>query len=327
MSAPVMPQNFQVQTANAQVFLSWNPVVGATIYSIERSLDEGMTWVLSIASSVPRYLDTSVTVGVQYTYRVQASDGVNGGAFTSPLSAVPTNTADVSLGQLRLMCKQRADMVNSNFVSDSEWNLYINQSYFELYDLLVTTYEDYFVQTPYVFTADGTSAQYTLPTDFYKLMGVDFGLFNNTNAWAALNKFNFIARNKYIYPQLNANPIGPISLQYRLVGNTLMFIPTPSSGQYLRVWYIPKLTELLQDTDILNGISGWSEYVLVDAAIKAMQKEESDVSVLMMQKQALLKRIEQSSMNRDEGQPDTISDVRSVSDRWGGYSGESWAGF
>ena len=64
----------------------------------------------------------------------------------------------------------------------------------------------------------------------------------------------------------------------------------------------------------------WSEYVIVDAAIKASQKEESDVSILMQQKMALIKRIEDSAMNRDVGQPDRISDTRNST----GYGGGGW---
>ena len=107
-----------------------------------------------------------------------------------------------------------------------------------------------------------------------------------------------------------------------------MFIPSPTANQYVRVWYIPKLVQLLKDTDIMTGVSGWTEYVICDAAIKAMQKEESDVSVLMSQKMALMKRIEESAMNRDVGQPDTVSDTRSRTNSFDGmgYPG-GWGGF
>lgn len=105
-----------------------------------------------------------------------------------------------------------------------------------------------------------------------------------------------------------------------------MFIPTPSGSQTIRVWYVPRVTQLLQETDMLDGVSGWTEYVIVDAAIKALQKEESDTSVLMAQKMALIKRIEESAMNRDVGQPDCISDSRTRSSIWGGYGSPNGGG-
>lgn len=309
MATPAIPSNYILQQGNGQVFLSWNIVPGAVNYEVQRSTD-GVTFAnYATTGLVNSYLDTNVDVGTQYFYQVSSLTFTGQSAYTNPLSIVPVNTGDLSLGQIRLMAQQRSDLVNSPFVTTSEWNLYINQAAFELYDLLVTEYEDYFLKSPLQITTDG-SEQYTLPNDFYKLLGVDLGLANNTTAWITLKKFQFIERNRYVYPQINSTFFGVFNLQYRLMGNTLFFIPTPSAGQFLRIWYIPKLTELLKDTDILTGISGWGEYVIVDAAIRAMQKQENDVSVLGAQKMMLIKRIEEAAMNRDAGQPDCISATR-----------------
>lgn len=236
-------------------------------------------------------------------------------------------STSMTLLQLRDATRQRADMVNSTFVSDPELNSYINQSYFELYDLLIDVYEDYYVAPPLIIPTNGALQQYPLPDGvlysaapaFYKLMGVDLGLNALQNSFVTLKKFNFISRNRYVYPQLTSTYLGVFNLRYRLVGNTLMLIPTPSGGQFLRIWYIPRLTTLAIDADTVDGISGWTEYIICDAAIKCGQKEETDVSILMAQKAALIKRIEESSMNRDAGQPDTISDTRSRSEAWGQY--------
>ncbi len=323
MAVPAIPQQFYLQQGNGQTFLSWAIVAGATSYSVNRSTD-GVSFSEIDTPSTNSFLDDTVTVGTQYFYQVASVNGDGTSSYTSAQSIVPTNTADLSLGQIRLMSQQRADRVNSNFVTLPEWNTYITQSYFELYDLLVDVYEDYYVQEPLIFATNGES-RYDLPDDFYKLLGVDCGQGSNSNAWVTLKKFEFISRNRYIFPNITSTFLGVFNLQYRLVGNQLMFIPTPASGQYIRVWYIPKLTQPLQDTDILKGISGWTEYVITDAAIKALQKEESDVTILAAQKQMLIKRIEESAMNRDAGQPDTISSTRN----WGargdgpGYDGQS----
>ena len=51
----------------------------------------------------------------------------------------------MNLTQLQLEVRRRSDMENSQFIKDVELTTYINQSYVELYDLLVSIYEDYFV--------------------------------------------------------------------------------------------------------------------------------------------------------------------------------------
>lgn len=325
---PPVPSNFQVQQGNGQVLVSWDIVVGSTSYTVQRSTDNvSFTTVSSPANN--SYLDTTVIQGTAYYYQVAAVNGSGTSPFTNPLQIIPAQPGLLSLGQVREMSKQRADRTNSNFVTDSEWNTYINQSYFELYDILTTTYEDYYTSTQALFVTDGSSQQFSLPDGIktfltitgssfvakpmYKLLGVDCGLALSSNAWVTLHKFDFIDRNRFVFPNITSTFLGVFNLRYRLFGNTLFFIPTPSAGQYLRLWYIPRMATLLQDTDLVDGVSGWTEYIIVDAAIKAMQKEESDVTALMLQKQALIDRIQAAAMNRDAGQPDTISNTRGQS--------------
>jgi hypothetical protein len=317
LAIAAIPSSFAVQSGNGDILVSWALTAGATSYSVQRSTD-GVSYSVIATPSDNQYLDESVTVGTLYYYKVASVNSSGTSSYTNAQSAIPTITGDLSLGQTRLMAKQRADMVNSQFVTDSEWNTYINQSYFELYDLLVNVFEDYFVADPVIITTDGSDS-YALPNGtnfsgarpYYKLLGVDCGQGpTSNNAWVTLKKFEFIKRNAYIYPNVTSTYLGVFNVQYRVLGNKIKFIPVPSANQYMRIWYIPRMQWLLRDTDILEGISGWGEYVIVDAAIKAMQKEESDVSVLMLQKQMLKARIEESASNRDAGAPDTISNTR-----------------
>lgn len=340
MAIPAIPYNFIVQTANAQVLASWDFAAGATSYNVQRSTD-GITYSVVGTVSSNSYLDTSVTQGSQYWYQVAAINGSGTSPYTAPQSAVPTMTGEMSLGAIRLAAQQRADRVNSQFVSTSEWNSYINQSLFELYDLLITCYEDYFVAPPCSFVADGVTCLYTLPngvasfnnqagtpfvpSPFYKLMGVDLALNNASNAYVTVNRFNFIDRNRFVYPNTASTIYGVFNLQYRLIGNQIEFIPTPSAGQGIRLWYIPRLQQLLKDTDVTTaGISGWIEYVIVRAAMYALAKEESDIAHLQQEILFLKGRIEESAMNRDVGQPDVISDVRGATG-WDSSTG-GWNG-
>jgi hypothetical protein len=244
-------------------------------------------------------------------------------------------TGELPLSSIILQAQQRADRVNSNFVTKPEWINYVNQAMFELYDLLVTVYEDYFIATPAQFSTNGSTFQYPLPDGvtsfvngltyqpgyiappFYKLWGVDLAINTANNAYVTLNKFNPIDRNRYVYPNSASTIYGVYNMQYRLIGDSIEFIPVPAGNQIIRIWYIPRLTQLLQDTDVTTqGISGWIEYVIVRAAKYALDKEESDTTQLNTELVALNDRIRASAMNRDAGQPDTVSDIRK-----GGYWG------
>jgi hypothetical protein len=348
MAIPGIPQNFTVQTGNSQNLISWAQSPGATSYLIQRSLDNVTFMPLVTVTGSPlasSYLDTAVTRGVQYWYNVAAHNSSGTSPYTPAQSAIPTVTGEMSLAQIRLQAQQRADRVNSNFVTTPEWNTYINQALFELYDLLVTCYEDQFVATPIQFVTDGSTflwplpdglltfesginpQQTLVPPPFYKLLGVDLALNNATNAYVTINKFMFTDRNRFVYPNTASTLYGVFNMQYRLLGNNLEFIPTPTAGQSIRLWYIPRMTQLLQDTDISSeGVSGWIEYAIVRAAKYALDKEESDTTKLDQELLFLKGRIEESAANRDAGNPDKISDTRSNIGSGYAGTGQGWNG-
>lgn len=226
----------------------------------------------------------------------------------------------VTLAQLKTQSRQRADMENSTFIADSELTTMINASAAELYDLLIGVYEDYNLTSQNVSIVPNTDT-YSLPTDFYKLRGVDLVLDNLGNA-VTMKPFNFNERNAYLFTP-TWNVVGLNYLRYHIQGNNIRFVPVPNTSQTMKLWYIPAITRLVQDSDTLDGVNGYEEYVVLDAAIKMRVKEESDVQELMIQKQAMKQRIESMAQNRDAGMPEKVSDVTKTIpfEFWAFYNG------
>lgn len=410
---PSVPGNFFVQMGNAQILLTWNPVPGATSYSIQRSLD-GVNYSNLTTVTASSFLDTTTLVGTAYWYQIASVNGAGTSNYNPtqanslPAMEIPTVSGQMSLYAIRLASQQMADRVNSNFVSMPEWNKFINLAADELYDLITTVFDDYQMYNPvyfqtgsgiqqtavaqgvvYVITAIGTTtnAQWNaigapgsvtvgmqfvantsisipgtgtvqippqsstypmpdglskfqdaagntvIPPPIYKLSGIDLGLNNTPNGFVTVSKYNFIDRNRYVFPNTASTIYGVFGLQYRFLGNTIRFIPQPSSQQPIGLWYIPRRVQLLQDTDISEGYNGWVRYVIVRAAKYALDKEETDTSKLDSEILYLKSRIEESAPNRDEGQADTVSDARSAQGYgpdgssgggWGGPQGYGW---
>lgn len=342
-----IPSNFYVQTANGVNLVSWDLTAGADTYTVQRSLDNITYSTIASVTGSPlatSYLDTAVTQGTQYWYQVSASGNLGTSLFTTAQSVVPVKQGEMCLSQIRLASQQKADRVNSNFVGLPEINQYINRSMYELYDLLVTVYEDYYMSQPIQFVSDGVTFMYPLPNGtntflnglnpaqtitprpYYKLLGVDLALNNAVNAFVTVNKFNFIDRNRFVYPNTASTIYGVFNLQYRVMDDNIMFIPTPTAGQALRLWYIPRLELLLQDTDVtVAGINGWIEYVITRTAKYILDKEESDTTKLDAEILFLKARIEETAANRDAGLPDKISDSRQGNWGNGWYGGNNGA--
>lgn len=348
---PGIPQNLYVTTGNGNNCLNWAIVAGATTYPIQRSTD-GVTFTALSAPAVNWFVDTTATAGVQYWYQI-ASNNTGG---TSPYASVGTNglpltitsclPGQINLGYLRYQSKLRADKLRSQFLTDDEWNFNINQSAKRLYDLLITKFgEKYFLAQPvqipttdfvtsvgmaYVALPNGTL--YGNAPAFYKLSGVDVSVNPGNGQWFTLPKFNWIDRNRYSTLQLSGTVSSTWGFAYCDNGSNVWFIPNPNAGLYVQLWYIPLMTEMLLDTDMMDfSVSGWSEIVIVDAAIKALVKEESydQAQALASERTGLIDRIQETAANRDVGQPNTVSNTRARAGdpNFGSFGGFGSSGF
>lgn len=225
----------------------------------------------------------------------------------------------ITLLELRTQSRQRADMERSQLVTDAELTSYVNASTAELYDLLCESYgSEYYVintEIPVVANQD----MYALPDGtlygnapaFYELKGVDLKIANQS--YINVRQFNFNERNRFGDFSV-WDLIGITNVRYRLVGQSLLFSPMPDRNATLRIWYVPLPVQLVADGDTLDDLNSYSEYIITDAAIKMMQKEESDVSVLMAQKEALKKRIIDKSQQRDASVSGSVSDIYAEND-------------
>lgn len=339
-----VPSGVYVSTGNGQVCLNWQLVAGATSYSVQRSVDQ-ITWAtLTPAPTVPQFVDTTCLIGTLYYYQIASvsSAGTSGyqgfGTNGLILSIIPCAPGQINLGYLRYESKLRADLLQSNFITNDEWNLMINQSAKELYDVLVCKFgEDYYLAPPLIIVSSGLLL-YPLPngTNYkntngipdpngqpapacYKVHGMDYNCYGaqvtNQQGWVSMSRFMFADRNKFslLFGAALTNTAGQFyNAQFREMGSDVYILPT-NSGQSFRLWYVPLSQDLLKDNDMISqSYSGWWEYITVDAASKALEKQEffEQANALLARKDALLMRIETTAANRNVGQPNVATNSR-----------------
>lgn len=346
---PYQPQNLVAEQSDGNILLTWQGSLGATSYQIQRSTDGVNFSNYATTGVATQYLDALPGIGIMYWYQVAGINVTGTGPYSNAAQMVAAPPSEMSLFELRLRSQQTADRVNSGFVTTSEWNAFIRLAMYELYDLLMTTYEDYFAQDYVSILTNGTTANYPLPDGvtnylggsytgtsgapahaFYKLAGVDLNVNTSvvTPSRVSLLRFDFIKRNQYVYPNSTSTIYGVYNMRYRLMGNNINIIPTPAGSQTLLLWYSPRLPALLRDTDLTTlGVSGWLRYPIVRAAKYAIDKEQEGANTDKLDAELLFlkTRIEQAASNRDAGIADTISETRQDpvygSSGWGGASG------
>ena len=415
---PYQPQNLTSEQADGNILLNWQASLGATSYTLQRSTDNVNFSTLSTLGQVTQYQDSLPGIGIQYYYKIAAVNSDGTSPYSSVTTAIAAPPSEMSLYELRLRAQQTADRVGSQFITTTEWNAFLRIAMYELYDLLIGSYEDYFAQNLVYITTNGSQQYYPLPdgvtnypggnysastvftftissasasinavysnngyqftvsstissgttlsvtgtgtplpngiltkvsgtgdseitfqsysitlsgqpaSAFYKMAGMDLAVNTSTvnPAWVTLKKYNFIDRNKYVYPNSTSTIYGVYNQAYRIMGQQLQFIPVPAGNQTIRMWYAPRLPALLKDTDLTTlGFSGWLRYPIVRAAKYALDKEEgSDTSKLDTEIVFLKQRIQEMASNRDAGMPDTISDTRREGLYGGGPGGPGW---
>jgi len=225
----------------------------------------------------------------------------------------------ITLGSIKQQARERCDRVNSTFFTEDEMNNYATHGYKALYDILVQKFgDDYFVGDPFLITADGINDTFDLPEDFYKLAGVDMSVnLSDPSAWYTLKPFMMAERNRFVLKTV-PTAIGRISTRYKIRGNKLWFSPIPNAGQVFRVFDSIRPVELTDDADLIDGVSGWELYIILDMCVAMMAKEESDVTPFIAQQAQIIKRIEEAAENRDAGSPQRVSDVLTGYDLYGG---------
>lgn len=344
-TVPYQPQNLDAQQADGNILLTWSGSLGALSYNIQRSND-GVNFTDLATASAGQYIDQYPGVGIQFYYQVAGINISGTGPYSAIVSMVAAPPGEMSLGELRLRAQQTADRDESDFVVTSEWNAFARLAVYELYDLLIGSYEAYNIAPPVYINTNGSTFTYDLPNGYnnylggintgltgvpaarwYKIHGVDLGVNTSNNAWVTIHSFNFVDRNNFVYPNSTSTIYGVYNMRYNIVGDKLMIIPTPAGSQQVRIWYAPVLPSLLADTDLTTiGYSGWLRYPIVRMAKYALDKEEgSDTSKLDAELLYLKTRIEQISQNRDQGMPQTISNTRRDPVYGGGFSNDGGA--
>ena len=148
-----------------------------------------------------------------------------------------------------------------------------------------------------------------MPADFGNLLGVDYLPGGDTSTKFTLYEFSWAERNDYRNTFRNFSYAGT-SFQWRILGNNLRIAPVPAgSSDILTVHYVPEFVPLALDTDVLLTELIFDEFIVTYAAIRALDKEESDSGALRANLAELTRFIKQFGESRQIAQPRQISVV------------------
>lgn len=237
----------------------------------------------------------------------------------------------VTLATLTARARERADMVNSSFITDTADSLWawVNEGAQKLHDKLVEAYGNEYVEKNATLTLVGGTTDYALPSDFYKILLLEIFI---GSRWLTLKQYTRQEQNAFSSATVSWRGLP----RYRLTKNMttradlIRMEPDPGGNYTGRVWYAPQL-QVYNNSDVITGVpymaattdyidvpNGWERYIILYAAIRALKKEESDSTALERELAKEESDLDSIIQNRNADQPFSAvdMDVVDLDPRW-----------
>lgn len=214
----------------------------------------------------------------------------------------------VTLSQLRTDVVEQADLVDvdtTTFITTTVMNRWIVQSSRRFIGMLLGAYGDRYFESLHEFSTVVGTGQYALPSDFFQAYQVSairdghvYALYpatDNEMAWGE----DTSGEVEYA----RARP------RYRLLGDYIEMVPVPSTVYRVQIRYAPTkiaynsggtaIADLSADTDYIDGINGWEQWIVYDVCCKALAKQREDFSEFTLLKNEIREDIYRDANNRD----------------------------
>lgn len=202
----------------------------------------------------------------------------------------------------------KADMVSSQFVTDTQLLSFLNEEIAELHHVLVVSKQDYLSDEEIITLVSGQES-YPLPDNFLKALKV-FPLDSANRRGTPLRRFQLEDAGDSVLG-VSASTASPADvLTYRVRGSRIWFSPTPSSGS-VELWYVPQFTTLTSLDSPIPSIypAGWESFAVAGAAAKCIIKAQRDPTSLLSEKGAAKQMVLELLQDRDQGGPAQMIDV------------------
>ncbi len=122
----------------------------------------------------------------------------------------------------------------------------------------------------------------------------------------------YVRAERNVYRNLNTGGAWFDIPRYSLIGSNIRLYPAPSTVMAGEILYAPEATVLTTGSDTVNYPNGWERFIVLDAAIQCLAKEESDVRTLVAEREKVIREIELAKESRDLATPMRVVDTSNL---------------
>lgn len=187
-----------------------------------------------------------------------------------------------------------ADVPGTNFITDAMVTRWLNLGLKKVYEMAYAADPDaYDMKKDTSITTVAGTDNYTLPADFWKQKGISLTQGDFTGK---LERMDFGGKRDWYN-----NEQGVPRFWHFYTRSKILLFPTPDGAYPLTIWYVPVYTQLATGSDTFDGIHGFEEYGIYEAAIKCRIKSEGEINELLAMKSVVENEISDMAAERDIG--------------------------
>lgn len=202
--------------------------------------------------------------------------------------------------------RNRTNMETSTFVTNAEITEYLNQEIAELWARLVQGSGAPHYRSLYSIAVTPAQTLYPLPGDFWQVQGVEATI----NSVAVMIR-PFMPREHAAQSRIGTYPFPyPYSdyIRYRVQADNIEFLPATQTFT-ATLFYTACAPRLVNPTDTFDGFNGYEMAPIYGACATVREKEETDPSFFLSQRERLYQHIDSLAAQRDASEPERVQDV------------------
>ena len=207
--------------------------------------------------------------------------------------------------QGRSLIQQRCDIENATHQQNSEFNNHINDAARYVHDFLISTYGSRYSIAFEGFDTVADQSTYDLATlsspitDVYRIVQVRLNIDDISYPLGSTN----LDGPRYTSSQSWGPGFLPEFMPILQADSTtgILFYPTPDAAHSIQLRYHPIAPEYTSDSDLIT--MPHTDLLIIEACIRAKDKEERDASRFMQERNLIQKRIEDWASPIDQANP------------------------
>jgi len=203
--------------------------------------------------------------------------------------------------QLQVLVSSWLDDTNNGYFTLSEVKTWLNNAQRETQKMVIQAFEGHYrkvVQTTLV----QYQREYQLPTDFKKLSRLEVVLSGTTFQNEDCQRLVKITENQQdLMPERTGTP-----QTYYFKGDQVVVVPAPDAAKTLRLTYLYRAADMVNDADLPDVPADYHEYIAVLATLDGLYKDGRDPGAMLNKKEYFEKLFKQDAEERNVDESRTI---------------------